>query len=89
MLSPVMKALNDDYVAIDHALYPSLSWSMNPDDSSSHDANTNFVLKSIAFEFMGHELFRKFHLDRHISTIKRDQCLVANIAQKLIVPYDL
>jgi hypothetical protein len=24
-----MKALNDDYVAIDHALYPSLSWSMN------------------------------------------------------------
>ncbi len=62
---------------------------MNPDDSFCCDAYTNFVLKLIASEFMGHELLRKFHLNGHISTIGRDQRLVVNIAQKLIVPYNL
>ena len=62
---------------------------MNPHDSTSCNAHTNFVLESVALELMGHELFGEFHLNRHVCAIKRYQCLVATIAQKSIVPYYL
>ena len=62
---------------------------MDPDNVSCCNTNSNFVLESIALELMGHEFFIEFHLHRHVCTIKRYQRLVATIAQKSIVPYDL
>ncbi len=41
-------------------IFAGSSWSTNPDDLSCCNACTNFVLFSIALEFMGHELCRNF-----------------------------
>ncbi len=38
---------------------------------------------------MGHRPFGNFHLNRHVSAIKCDQCLLASVSQKLIIPHYL
>ena len=62
---------------------------MDPDNVSCCNAHSNFVFESIALEFMRHEFFREFHLNRHVCAIKRYQRLVTNITQISIIPQDL